>query len=126
MESDTEEDDLESGFEEMKSDEEESEESQDPHSSKFRAAGVMHILKLIMLMLLLNSLTGTGASSTWSQSYRTTPLTPGSPSTILRYNYSKCKFGSLLISQVCSYSIIYFKKYILSIAFHPKGDTLPG
>ena len=37
MESDTEEDDLESGFEEMKSDEEELEESQDPHSSKFRA-----------------------------------------------------------------------------------------
>ena len=39
MESDTEEDDLESGFEGMKSDEEESEESQDPHSSKFRATG---------------------------------------------------------------------------------------
>ena len=39
MESDTEEDDLESGFEELKSDEEESEESQDPHSSKFRATG---------------------------------------------------------------------------------------
>ena len=39
MESDTEEDDLESGFEEMKSDEEETEESQDPHSSKFRATG---------------------------------------------------------------------------------------
>ena len=39
MESDTEEDDLESGFEEMKSDEEEPEETQDPHSSKFRATG---------------------------------------------------------------------------------------
>ena len=39
MESDTEEDDLESGFEEMKSGEEEAEESQDPHSSKFRATG---------------------------------------------------------------------------------------
>ena len=38
MESDTEEDELESGFEEMKSDEE-SEETQDPHSSKFRATG---------------------------------------------------------------------------------------
>ena len=39
MESDTEEDDMESGFEEMKSDEEEAEETQDPHSSKFRATG---------------------------------------------------------------------------------------
>ena len=39
MESDTEEDDLESGFEEMKSDEEETEETLDPHSSKFRATG---------------------------------------------------------------------------------------
>ena len=39
MESDTEEDDLESGFEDMKSDEEEAEETQDPHSSKFRATG---------------------------------------------------------------------------------------
>ena len=37
MESDTEEDDLESGFEEMKSEEEE--ETLDPHSSKFRATG---------------------------------------------------------------------------------------